>query len=652
MKYTFSFLLLFATIATAQTVTYSNQLPWQTAPITHTANATNKTADAIFLQDTRIIEYVFTEKDYYMNMSYYKLVKVHTDKGIEQHNKLYIPVFRNAEILNLKARVILASGKVIDFPTNKIKETEEEGRKYKLLALEGIEKNAEIEYSYTMKKPPTFFGVEVLQTTYVPVENANLTIICPDHLVFEAKGFNGITTAKDTAINKLRYITANATMMKDLSDAKYALVKPYQTRIDYKLSYNLSKNNDVELNTWKEFAKNVYSNYTTLVDKEKKYLEKIIKAMNITNDAGDEKLICKIEDYVKTNFNIDKELVGENGMDIEKIYTTKNASDDGMTRLLVNIFENFNIKYQLVFPSVRDDFPLDEELEIFNRVENTLIYFPQTGKYLSPTSITYRYPFFNPYEAGTRGLFLKGTSIGTLKTAVGKFDNIALEPFEKNSTNMEVEVNFENDFDSVTMTTKQILSGYAAESYRPIYVFLAKEKQDETTKEIIKSIGKSSNVVSMKVENTALTDFNDNKPLIISGVIKSGQLIEKAGNKLLFKIGDVIGPQTEMYQEKPRTLPVDMPYANGQVRNIKVNIPAGYSIKNLNDLNLNVSLKKEGLNGCAFVSSYKLNGNILEINISETYRDTHYDLTDYNAFKNVINAAADFNKIVLVMEKK
>ena len=40
------------------------------------------------------------------------------------------------------------------------------------------------------------------------------------------------------------------------------------------------------------------------------------------------------------------------------------------------------------------------------------------------------------------------------------------------------------------------------------------------------------------------------------------------------------------------TLPVDMPYANGQIRNIKVNIPAGYSIKNLNDLNLNISLKK------------------------------------------------------------
>ncbi len=651
MKFLFSLSLLFAISATAQTFNYSNQLPWQATPIIHASSADNKAADAVYLNDARIVEYILNDKEYYMNMSYYKLIKVQTDKGIEQYNKVYIPMYRNSEILNLKARVILSNGKVIDVPQSKIKETEEDGRKYKLFALEGVEKNAEVEYTYTLKKIPNFFGSEIFQSTIVPVENASFTLICPSHLVFDAKGFNGITPMKDSAIDKLRYVVANTKMLKDISDAKYAFVDPYKTRIDYKLSYNLSKNNDVELYTWKEFAKNVYTNYTTLVGKEQKYLDKIISAMNIEKNT-DEKTICKIEDYIKSNFNIDKELVGDNGTDFEKIFTTKNASDDGITRLMVNIFETYGIKYQLVFPSVRDELPLDEDLENWNRIENTLIYFPATGKYLTPTNITYRYPFFNPYEANTRGLFLKSTSIGSLKTAVGKFDDIALEPFEKNNTNMEVEVNFDADFDSVTMNSKQILSGYAAHSYRPVYVFLTKDKQDETTKDIMKSVGKSTNVVSMNVENAALINFNDNKPLTISGVVRSGALIDKAGNKLLFKIGDVIGQQEQMYQEKPRVLPVDMSYANAQVRNIKVNIPTGYVIKNLNDLNMNVQLKKEGMNGCGFKSSYTLNGNVLDITIREEYKDVHYELADYNDFKNVINAAADFNKIVLVMEKK
>jgi hypothetical protein len=646
------FSIAIASVAYSQTAPYSNQLPWQTAPIVHTTATENKSSDAVYLNDARVIEYVLNEKEAYLNMSYYKLIKVQTDKGIEMYNKLYVPVFRNSEVLNLKARVILQSGKVIDFPSSKVKETEEDGRKYKLFALEGVEKNAEIEYSYTIKRVPTFFGTEVFQLTSSPVEKASIVIIGPEHLVFEAKGFNGITSQKDTLINKSRYVTAQTTMLKELSDAKYALVKPYQTRIDYKLSYNLSKNNDVELYTWKEFAKNIYTNNTTLVDKEKKYLDKIIKAMNFATDKADEATICKIEDYVKTNFNIDKELVGDNGMDIEKIYTTKNASDDGITRLFANIFETLGIKYQIVFPSTRNEFSLDEELENWNRVENTLIYFPQTGKFISPNDIAYRYPFVEPYNAGTRGLFLKGTVVGTLKTAVGVFNDIALEGIEKNKQNMEVEASFDNDLDSVTMQSKQILTGYAAANYRPIFVFMPKDKQDLTTKDILKSVGKSSNVIKMEVTNTALTDLTDNKPLIIAGTLRSGELLEKAGNKLLFKAGEIIGQQVEMYQDKPRVLPVDMPYPNTQDRNIKVTLPDGYTVKNLKDLDFDVQFKKDGVASCGFICTHSLTGNLLEIKINEFYNEIHYPLSDFENFKRVVNASADFNKVVLVLEKK
>ncbi len=636
----------------SQTTVYTNELPWQATPAIHTTNAEYKASDAVYLSDARIVEYVFNEKEAYMNMGYYKLIKVQTDKGIEMYNKLYVPVYKNAEVLNLKARVILANGKVIDFPSNKIKETEEDGHKYKLFALEGLEKNAEIEYSYTLKKNPSFFGAEIFQTTTTPVEKASLVVISPEHLVFEAKGFNNVTTEKDSLVKDKRYVIATAKMLKDISDAKYAFVKPYQARVDYKLSYNLARNKDVELYTWKEFAKKVYANNTTLIDKEKKYLDKIIKAMNVSLDKGDEAAICKIEDYIKTNFNIDKELVGDNGMDIEKIYATKNASDDGITRLFVNIFETIGIKYQIVFPSTRNEFPLDEELEDWNRIENTLLYFPQTGKFISPNDIAYRYPFVEPNNAGTRGLFLKGTVVGTLKTAVGVFNNIPLEAFEKNNQNLEVEASFDSDLDSVTMNSKQILTGYAAANYRPIFVFMPKDKQDLSTKDILKSVGKSSNVVKMEVTNTALTDLTDNKPLIIAGTLRSGELLEKAGNKLLFKVGEIIGPQVEMYQEKPRVLPVDMSYANSQDRTLKITIPDGYTIKNLKDLDFNVVFKKNGAASCAFICTHNVTGNLLEVKINEFYKDINYPLSDFEEFKKVVNASADFNKVVLVLEKK
>ena len=635
----------------AQEISYGNELPWQKTPKIHTCAIENKTADAVLLQDTRTVEYVLNEKEAYMNLGYYKLIKVQTDKGIEMYNKLYVRINYNSEILNLKARVILPNGKLIDFPTSKVKETEEDGQRYKLFALEGIEKNAEIEYSYTIKKNPTFFGTEVFQSMYLPVEKASFLIIGPEHLIFEAKGFNGITVENDTVINKLRYVPAQTTMLNKLEDEKYAFPKPYQTRVDYKLSYNLAKNSDVELYTWKEFAKKVYSNFTTLSDNEKKYLDKIINTMSFPTNKADEATICKIEDHVKTNFNIDKDLVGENGLNIEKIYQTKNASDDGITKLFANIFEVLGIKYQIVFPSTRDEFPLDEELENWNRVEETLIYFPETGKFITPNDNAYRYPFVNPMNAGTRGLFLKGIVVGSLKTAIGIFNDIPLESIEKNSQNLEVEVFFDNDFDSLTLHSKQILTGYGAANYRPIFVFMSKDKQEQATKEILKSVGKSNHVMSMEVLNSALTDLNDNKPLILSGKLRTGQLLEKAGNKLLFKVGDVIGQQVEMYQEKPRILPIDMQYPNTQNRNLKINIPNGYAIKNLKDLNIDITFEKEGIKSCGFISTYTLENNVLNININEFYKENSYPLSDFENFKKVINAAADFNKVILVLEK-
>ena len=53
-----------------------------------------------------------------------------------------------------------------------------------------------------------------------------------------------------------------------------------------------------------------------------------------------------------------------------------------------------------------------------------------------------------------------------------------------------------------------------------------------------------------------------------------------------------------------------------------------------------------------FVSSYKLTGNILDVEVMETYRNIKYLPSEFEVFKNVIIAAADFNNVVLVFEKK
>jgi hypothetical protein len=53
-----------------------------------------------------------------------------------------------------------------------------------------------------------------------------------------------------------------------------------------------------------------------------------------------------------------------------------------------------------------------------------------------------------------------------------------------------------------------------------------------------------------------------------------------------------------------------------------------------------------------FVCNYEKNGNVLKITIREDYVNYFYPIQQYTAFKKVINAAADFNKVVLVLDKK
>lgn len=641
-----------AKISNSQPFDYSTKSLWREAPEKHSVNSGFTSASAVGILDDRKIEYKVEGKEMSLTTTYHRIIRINDDKGIEMFNKVYVPM-SGSTITDIKARTVLSNGKVIDFPTSKIKEIEEDGRTYKLFAMEGVEKGSEIEYTYTTKRAASFFGMEIYQTANIPYQKVMFKLVVPKFLKFDAKGYNGIKVSKDSVIDDNRVIVALDENVSEIDEEKYAVRDPHLERVEYKLSYNLGTSADVRLYTWKEFAKRAYALYTTITPKEEKALATFINQIKKNSAASSEEArILGIEDYIKSTINVDKQLVGDDGGAIENIVKLKSANSQGVIKLFAAIFEKEAIHYQIVFVGRRDEFLLDEDIENWNLIDEVVFYFPSTGKYLSPFSVELRYPYIPAYWAGSKGLFLKGTSIGTFKTAIGSFNEVGMEPYEKHGHNMEAVVSFDATLDTVLIHNRQIFTGYSASIYRPIYTFLPKDKQDEANLEIIKSVSKSTDVKNIKVENPELTNFIDNKPLIISADIKSTDLIERAGNKVLLKIGEIIGPQVEMYQEKPRRLPVELPYPHVLQRKISFTIPNGYSIKNLSDLNLSVEHKDGAEATMGFVSTYAQTGNIVTIDITESYKKIKYPLSQFEDFKKVINAAADFNKIVLVLEKK
>jgi len=653
MKQIFALTLLvfLSKLLFAQEFDYSLNTTWADKPSMHEAHKPFDSSSAVGILDERKIEYR-NEKDNLFIYEYdHRIIKIMNDNGIEMFNKIYIPVYANAEIQNIKARTILSDGKVIDISTDKIKEIDEDGETYKLFAMDGLEKGCEVEYAYTVKRNLSVFGSQVFQRRNVPYQQAKFTLITPSYLKFDAKGYNGFKVSKDSVVGEQRIIVGYSNNIDELEEEKYSNQDPYLQRVDYKLSYNISKNENVRLYTWKEFAKQSFTGYTNRTQKEEKALDAFIGKMQLPSNADDAARILAIEDYVKNNINIDKKLIADDADNIEHIVKNKAADDDGIVRLFAGIFDKLSINYQFVFPGTRTGFTIDEELENWNRANDVLIYFPTTGKYISPVSVDLRYPYI-PFEfTAIRGLFLKGTVIGDFKTAIGSFNNVSIEPFDQHAINMEADIRFDETLDTILINSKQILRGYGATSYRPIYAFLPADKQEEANKEIIKAVAGSENISNIKIENPAFTNYFDNKPLVISADVKSTTLVERAGNKILLKVGDVIGPQAQMYQEKPRRLPVELPFPHVLDRKIILHIPGGYTVKNLNDINMNIEYKEDGETTMGFVSSYTQNSNEIIILVNETYRKIQYPLSQFEEFKNVINASADFNKVVLVLQK-
>ena len=107
-----------------------------------------------------------------------------------------------------------------------------------------------------------------------------------------------------------------------------------------------------------------------------------------------------------------------------------------------------------------------------------------------------------------------------------------------------------------------------------------------------------------------------------------------------------------MYRDDERTTTVENEFNRKYYRIIRINIPEGYKARNPDDLKINIAYKDRDLTPFLFKSDYTIKGNVLEISIEEFYKEIYAPLSRYEDFRKVVNAAADFNKITLVLEKR
>jgi hypothetical protein len=626
---------------------------WEPKPAVHALDKKYEKESAVILLDKVRMEYADGPKnkvELYRTM--HRIIRVNDDKGIESFNRIYLGVSDNSDIIDIKGRTILPNGKVIEIDKQNIKDLKEEnGNQYKIFAMEGLEKGCDVEYYYTYKVPASYFGHDIIQGAF-PVVDARLEIRGPERLTFQMKGYNCLINTTDTVLHAVRSLTAELGNVQGADEEKYAAYRANLARIEYKLSYNTANNKDVRLFTWNELAKRVYGYYANCSDKEMKRVGDLISANKWDKLGTDREKIVAAENFIKKNFTAREDISDDNAENIEMIVKNRIANYKGIVRLYAAIYKKLDIQYQLVLACDRNDNVVDRAFENWNNADYFLFYFPVLGKYMAPTVITARYPWIDPYWGGGDALFCKGTTIGNFSTAIAEIKPVVLEDCSESYNRIDSKASLNASLDTLMVDMKQSYGGYSGSAYRAEFTFGSADDRKAALKSLVKFGTNSENIVTSEIENSDFESYSDNKPFAVHAVVKANELLEKAGSKLLVKIGDLIGPQAEMYQEKPRQFPIEVGYPHTLERTIEFTIPDGYSVKNPDDLNIHEVYQEDGKTTIGFASSYVVEKNVVKVHVMEEYRRIFYPLSEYEHFKKVINASADFNKIVLVLEKK
>jgi hypothetical protein len=628
-------------------------ITWEANPKLHSVPDSFRKAPAVFILAERHIEMQSGTADFEQYYTVHHIIRLNDDKGAEAFNTFNIPVIPGTKLYDIKARTILPSGKVIVVAKEKLKKIKSEsGLPEYLLAMEGVEPGAEVEVLYTQLLPGTASGSELFQYK-VPIQKASFRLIVPDHMKFEAKGYNGFPTPKDSIMEDQRSYAAVAYGIPSLEEEESSRYHASLKRIDYKLSYVLRTGKDNERRqTWAEMASQLHERYIDLGSKELRVATSLLRTIGV-NDVDDEiTKLTTIEEYFKTNIDISNSLTDERAAEFDQIVRKKLTTEKGFVRLFAATLKAAGIRYEIGMVGNRFEYEFDDSLEMWSHLDDYCFYLPKQDKYLAPTAIAYRYPFL-PYQmCGSKGVFTR--SVGPMQGPKGVGKDIRIiphQPMMQSGVGLTASIHFDPKDLQPLVTTSMIFNGYSAGLYRPAMLFTPKDKEEELVREMIGLSSKPSDLRDYRVENTAFNSYTLGKPLIISGTTLAPKLMEKAGPKYIFKVGELIGQQAEMYEETDRKLPVEIDYPNIQPRTLRITIPLGYKVVNPEALRTAASYSDNGKPICSFTSDYKMEGTDLVVTIKEFYEHTSYPLSQYQGYRKVVNAAADFNKIVLVMQK-
>jgi hypothetical protein len=594
----------------------------------------------------RSYDYTWVNKELEMVLTEHVITRVTNNESIQRHNRIYVSLRGVQELLDIKARSINKNGKVVFFDKKNLKEIKDEDsdNSYKIFAIEGVEADAEIEYYYRL-----IMDRKVYETVYVqhqfPIRKFELLVTCPKAMTYQFKAYHDTTRVKTDTLNRRNRYNLTMLNIPGLPEESFSSYNASRKRIEFKLAYNFSSSS-ARLNTWVDAAKIFYRQLVGVESDDQKAVEKYARAIGDNPSWATVKRIRNVEENIKKTISISSKSAYTKVTDVLKF---QQANAAGVTRLLLLTYNQLGMNPWLVITCNREIAHFDGSFDTWSYLDEYLIYFPESNGFLSPGEQELRYPLIDPKYSAHDGLFIEPVTVGKIKSAIGKVRPIPQMPYNTDSDNLNISVKFSEDLDAILVNQKRGFVGLDAAALNQFYSQMNQEQRAKYIEELMKQSFPDLKISTWTVDTTPV----DLLPgFVINTTFTSDHFVERAGPRILFKAGELIGRQSELYSENERVTDVENTRNRSYDRTITIEIPNGYTLNNAELLRIHTEYKDGDKIPFAFHSDYTIKGNVLTITIEEFYKEIYAPRSRYEDFRKVVNAAADFNKVTLVLEKK
>ena len=431
--------------------------------------------------------YVFEDNQFLLYSTFHRIVRVNNNEAIQRNNRIYIAMNGVLDLVDLKARSINRSGKVINFDASNLKELkdEETGQGFRIFAIEGVELGSEIEYFYVLKKNASLYD-RVFTQFETPVKNNSFRLSCPKHLKFDFQSYNGFSKIKEgNSTDEYSVYEGEMSDIPALRRENFSSFDSNRQRIEFKLAYNMAKP-EVRLFTWEEAAKTFHGILTTMDKDDAKALDKYVKTLEDKASDNAAERIRNIERRIKTTIQVNPNARDEALDDIESIIKFKVASKEGITRLFYLVFERVGIQCHPVITCSRDKVRFDEGFDSWAFLDEYVLSFPETGGFISPYSFEFRYPLIPPALTAQKGLFIEPYTYGEIRSALGTVKEIPAADYSINTDNLAMMVTFDKDLSGNNITMEREFGGCNATFVAPYYEMVNDSDRGKLIEELVK----------------------------------------------------------------------------------------------------------------------------------------------------------------------